>query len=117
MSSLSARDDHRLVLRIQEAVRRDRWALTTHARERAGKRLVGDEDLVHIIANGEIVEHYPDDPRGPSALVLGHTSDARPLHAVCAFDWSGTLLVITVYEPTPPKWLDQRTRSPREEKA
>jgi hypothetical protein len=27
---------------------------------------------------------------------------------------SGTLLVITVYEPAPPKWVDARTRGCRE---
>ncbi|HEY8692656.1 MAG TPA: DUF4258 domain-containing protein, partial [Chloroflexota bacterium] len=82
------------------------------ARERAGKRRIGDEELVGILADGEILEDYPEDPRGPSALVLGHASAKRPLHVVCAFDPSGTLLVITVYEPEPPNWLDERTRNP-----
>jgi len=72
---------------------------------------------MEILANGEILEDYPDDPRGPSALVLGHSNVGRPLHAVCAFDPSGTLLVITVYEPERPRWRDERTRNPGEEDA
>lgn len=100
---------------IRTAMLADLWALTSHARERVGKRRIGDEELVTVLAEGEILEDYPDDPRGPSALVLGHATDGRTLHAVCALDPSGTLLVITVYEPELPKWLDERTRNPREE--
>ncbi|MGB9783070.1 MAG: DUF4258 domain-containing protein [Moorellaceae bacterium] len=44
------------------------------------------------------MEDYPNDPRGPNALILGYTEDKRPLHAVCAFAPSGTLLIITVYD-------------------
>jgi hypothetical protein len=97
-----------------EAIRRTvlagDWAMTRHARERAGKRRIGDEGLVHALANGEILGAYGEDPRGPSALLLGHDEDGRPLHAVCAFDPSGTIVVITVYEPELPNWVDERTR-------
>lgn len=84
--------------------------MTAHARTRAGQRKIKDEEVVGALVSGEILEDYPDDPRGPSALILGYTEDGRPLHAVCAFDPSGTLLIITVYEPAPPKWADERTR-------
>jgi hypothetical protein len=99
---------------IRSAVAGNRWALSSHARERAGKRRIGDQELVDILANGEVLEDYPEDPRGPSALVLGRTSDGRALHAVCAFDPGGTLLVITVYEPELPWWVDERTRTSKE---
>ncbi|MGH2457771.1 MAG: DUF4258 domain-containing protein [Chloroflexota bacterium] len=97
---------------IRNAVATNCWALTRHARERAGKRRILDEALVRALVEGEILEDYPADPRGPSALVLGHTDDGRSVHAVCAFDPTGTLLVITVYVPEPPHWLDERTRVP-----
>ena len=91
--------------------------MSAQAREQAGKRRAGDDELVQALDGGEILEDYPDDPRGASALVLGHTHDGRSLHIVCAFDPSGTLVVITVYEPEPPWWLNERTRSPRAEDA
>jgi hypothetical protein len=86
--------------------------MTRHAREQSGKRRIGDESVVFALASGEVLEEYPSDPRGPSALVLGYTSDGTAVHAVCAVDPSGTLLIVTVYEPKPPGWLDERTRSP-----
>ena len=100
---------------VRSAILDDRWLMTRHARERAGKRCIGDEDLVKALSEGEILEDYPDDPRGHSFLMLGYTNEGRPLHAVCALDMRGrNLLVITVYEPSPPKWIEERTRSGRE---
>ncbi|MCG9969583.1 DUF4258 domain-containing protein [Pelotomaculum terephthalicicum JT] len=55
-------------------------------------------------------EDYPEDQRGHSCLVLGHTKDSQPVHSVCAFDPSGTLIIITAYFPEPPKWKDPKTR-------
>jgi hypothetical protein len=83
--------------------------MTRHARERAARRRVNAEALAAALANGEILEDYRDDSRGPSALVLGYANN-RPLHAVCAFDANGILLIVTVYEPEPPAWADERTR-------
>jgi hypothetical protein len=90
--------------------------MTQHARVQAGRRQILDEELVTALADGEILENYSDDPRGPSALILGHADAGRPIHAVCAFDPNGNLLIITAYEPEPPRWSDERTRGRRGEK-
>ncbi len=95
---------------VRAAVAADQWAMSHHARVRAGKRRIGDVELVQALGRGEVLEDYPDDPRGPSALILGHTAAGRPIHVVCALDPCGTLVVITVYEPEPPHWVDERTR-------
>ena len=85
--------------------------MTRHARERAGKRYISTQALVRVLVHGEILEEYANDPRGPSALLLGHSDGRSPLHAVCAFDPGGILVIITVYEPQLPEWLDESTRS------
>jgi hypothetical protein len=84
--------------------------MTRHARERAGRRRIDAESIVAALSEAEIIEQYSADPRGESALVLGHAMDGRPIHAVCAFDPLGSLLIITVYEPDPREWRDERTR-------
>jgi hypothetical protein len=61
----------------------------------------------------EILKSYPKDPKGPSCLVLGYARE-RPIHIVCGKTKNNWLLVITVYIPIPPKWLDLRTRGGRE---
>lgn len=100
---------------VREAARAGRWAMTYHARLRSRRRMIRDRDVAWALAEAEVLEEYPDDPRGPSALVLGHAEDGRPIHAVCTFDESGTLVLITVYEPGPPKWIDERTRAQKGE--
>ena len=54
--------------------------------------------------NAEIVESYPDDPRGNSCLVLGWWDDDRPLHIVIGLD--RRLCVISAYAPS----VDDRER-------
>ncbi len=98
---------------IREAVRSGRWFMTEHAIERVKMRYIEDQTLASLIAEGEILEDYSNDPRGPSALVLTWDETRRPIHAVCAFDPTGSLVVVTAYAPEPPKWFDERTRSPQ----
>ena len=87
--------------------------MTQHAIERAKMRYIKDETLASLIGDGELIEEYPTDPRGPSALVLAWDENRRPLHAVCAIDPDGSLVIVTVYLPERPKWLDERTRNPK----
>ena len=81
----------------------------THT-EKLRQREIEIRELEEALSMGKIVEDYPDDPRGPSCLILGYTQKGRPLHIVC-----GTigieLLIITAYEPSPEEWeSDWKTR-------
>lgn len=67
-------------------------------------------DLVSGLAYGEVLEDYPDDPRGPSCLVLIRVPDRSFLHVACGMDNDGWLVIITLYRPEEPKWIDERTR-------
>ena len=67
--------------------------------------------LEFALSDGKIIEHYPDDPRGESCLVLGFTPERKPVHIVCGKNPSGHLIFITVYIPTMPKWKDPYTRN------
>ncbi len=95
---------------IRDAILIGNWFMSQHARVRAGKRMISDIDVIIALMSGEIIEDYPDDPRGASCLVLGHTPENRPIHIVCSQDSSGSIVIVTVYEPEPPKWVDKRTR-------
>lgn len=85
----------------------------THAIERMFQRDVNEEDVEQVVKNGEIIEEYPADYPYPSFLVLGYCG-SRPLHVVFAKDETENIIVITVYEPTLGKWLeDLKTRRER----
>lgn len=102
---------------IRRLIGEGEYEFTFHAQQ---ERLADDLDVTEIenaIIVGEIIEQYPDDPRGESCLVAGHTG-TKPIHAVLgwASNRSGgerILRVITVYVPQQPKWKDYRTRGDR----
>lgn len=102
---------------IRRLVRQGRYEFSIHAQQ---ERLEEDLDVTEIeaaLADGEIVEAYPDDPRGESCLVLGDAG-TKSIHVVLGWanvsgEGEKILRVITVYIPQPPKWSDPRTRGIR----
>ena len=65
-------------------------------------------ELEDALRNGEIIENYPDDPRGAGCLVLGFCGP-KPIHAVCTIKTEPEeLFLITVYDPSkrPDKWTE-----------
>jgi Domain of unknown function (DUF4258) len=107
-------DIHLDIDEIRQLVRQERYEFSIHAQQ---ERLEEDLDVTEIeaaLVQGELLEAYPNDPRGESCLVLGYAG-AKPLHAVLG--WARTrgegeniLRIITVDIPQPPKWYDPRTR-------
>lgn len=76
------------------------------------ERMIDRSDVLLVITNGEIIEDYPSDVRGHSCLMLGHDTEGRPLHVVCA-PKDDYLAIITAYRPNVPDWLpDFRARRP-----
>ncbi|MEK7241990.1 MAG: DUF4258 domain-containing protein [Planctomycetota bacterium] len=95
---------------IRERVRYDEYEISLHAEKERYAEGVEISDLETTISNGEVLEDYPDDPRGPSCLILGY-SQKRPIHIVCGYTPIGWVRIITVYIPKQPKWVDERTRA------
>ncbi|HEV8711439.1 MAG TPA: DUF4258 domain-containing protein [Candidatus Binatia bacterium] len=101
---------------IHQLVGQGRYEFSLHAQQ---ERLDEDLDVTDIeeaLAQGEILEGYPNDPRGESCLILGY-ADTKPIHTVMGWARKSVderiLRVITVYIPQPPKWTDPRTRGVR----
>ncbi|AEM78214.1 DUF4258 domain-containing protein [Thermoanaerobacter wiegelii] len=93
---------------IKKLILKGQWFLSEHALDRLIERNLRISDVLVSILNGEIIETYPEDPRGYSCLVLGR-KDELFIHTVCGFI-KDNLVIITVYIPEPPKWIDERTR-------
>jgi hypothetical protein len=74
------------------------------------ERMISTGEVREILAHGEAIEEYPDDPRGPSALLLGDGTGGRAIHVVVA-PKGEYAAVITAYVPDPTVWHeDMRTR-------
>jgi Domain of unknown function (DUF4258) len=97
------------VRKIRSLVRDGDYQFSIHAEKEREADRISVLELKVALANCEVVEDYPDDPRGPSCLVLGFFND-RPIHVVCAVkETPRELLLITVYDPSkrPDKWTDR----------
>lgn len=72
-------------------------------------RMISADDVLAAIQFGEVIEDYPEDPRGHSALVAHVPSEGRPLHVVCS-PKVGYLAIITAYVPDPLEWTNDFRR-------
>ena len=59
--------------------------------------------VAQALLNGRILEQYEDTGRGVSCLVAGFTDNGIPIHVVCGC-MRETMVIITVYIPTRPKF-------------
>ena len=83
---------------------------TSHVSKRLIQRGISSTEVSESIANGVIIENYPDDYPYPSCLLMGKTDDDRVLHIVCAI-YDDKLWIITAYEPNLIEWeADYQTR-------
>ena len=94
--------------RIRKLVTEGKYEFSKHAERERQLDMILVNELEDALKNCEIIEDYPDDPRGASCLVLGF-SGQRPTHAVCTIKVEPEeLLLITVYDPSkrPNKWTE-----------
>jgi len=95
---------HPFMSAVLKALRK-RIKFTDHAFQvmYSAERMVTVDEVVEAARDGDIIEDYPDDPRGHSCLILGFTRQRRPIHIVCA-PKEEFLVIVTAYEPTLNKW-------------
>lgn len=104
------RDRSPMIEFIRASVRRREYELSLHADDERLADGLTMKDIETALTSAEMLEDYPDDPRGASCLVLGFAAK-RPLHLVCGKTRQDRLLIITTYRPQSPKWKDERTRN------
>ncbi|MBI2196055.1 DUF4258 domain-containing protein [Candidatus Daviesbacteria bacterium] len=90
---------------IRRKIRSQEYDLSAHAHSERQDEQIIIEEIEKTILKGSIIEKYPKDPRGSSCLVVSKT-----LHVVCGFRGE-RLLVVTVYRPKLPAWVNWKTRA------
>jgi hypothetical protein len=98
------------LIRIQEQAAKQDIRVTQHAQEEMDEEEITLDEVLEAIASGQILEDYPEHRRGPCCLLYGRSQKGRPLHIVCTTA-QPLLILITVYEPLPPKWVSPTKRS------
>ena len=83
---------------------------TQHCADRMLTRGISRQDVLNVIAHGEIIEDYPDDYPHPSCLIFGHSVNNSILHVVAGCDGE-MIYIITAYYPSIAKFnCDMKTR-------
>mgnify|MGYP006289753055 CR=1 FL=1 len=100
-----------MVSQIQEKVRLRRYEFSKHAVDQSILRDISVSEVEQaVLSDCEIVEDYPDDKCGSICLLLGFTNGNRPLHVFCSYPSRPYLKIITIYEPDPSDWIDNKFR-------
>lgn len=106
---MTDRDPGKILARIRRCFERGEVLLTQHARREMAAEKVTVDELVEAVSTATLLEDYPEHRRGPCGLLSGETPEGRSLHIVCTTDLPH-VVVITVYEPMPPKWVSPLRR-------
>jgi len=72
-------------------------------------RMISAAEVETVALQGELIEDYPNDPRGHSCLLLGCGDGDRPVHVVCS-PKDDYLAIITAYLPDPVQWSEDFRR-------
>jgi len=101
----------RLLHEIIEKIARREYEFSRHAVDQSIVRNISVRELEEGFQNNpQVIEDYPQDKYGPSCLVLGVTHSGRPLHIQISYPLRPLLKIITLYEPSPTLWIEQRIR-------
>jgi len=99
-----------IIEEIRAKVAKDQFEFSQHAVDQSIIRHISVQEIREMIADGQVIEDYPDDKYGPSFLIFGFTLQGRPLHVQCSYPSRPLVKIITLYEPDPKLWIDFRVR-------
>lgn len=94
---------------IRYKIASDEFEFSKHAVDQSILRQIRVHEVKEAIANGQLIEDYPNDKYGPSCLICGSTQAGRPIHVQCSYPTRMLIKIITVYDPAPEQWNDDFT--------
>src|SRR2546430_8084826 len=73
------------------------------------------DDVLAGAASAQVIEEYPDYPKGPALLVLQRASNGGPVHAVWGIPrgYNTPAVLVTAYRPDPELWDSTFTKKIR----
>jgi hypothetical protein len=102
-----------LVDSLRKKIETDQFEFSKHAVDQSILRNISVQEMREAIANGDIIEEYPDDKYWPSYLIYGRTVEGRPLHVQCSHPSRPLVKIVTLYEPDPAQLINFRERRSR----
>lgn len=95
--------------RIRAQAAAENIRITQHTHQEMAEEDITLDEVLEATATGQILENYPEHRRGACCLLSGLAGSGRPIYIMCPTA-QPTLIIITVYEPRPPKWVTPTQR-------
>ena len=105
MSEVDATDLKAVLEQIRAQADSENLRITQHAQQEMVEEDITLDEVLEVISIGQILENYPVHRRGACCLLSGVTRGGRPMH---------NMIIITVYQPKPPKWTTPTQRRNKE---
>jgi len=99
-----------LIEEIRQKVADEQFEFSKYAVDQSLLRQVQVQEVREVIANGQVIEDYPNDKYGSSCLISGLTQARRPIHVQCSYHSRPLVRIITLYEPEPQRWDEDFTQ-------
>lgn len=93
-----------IVSRLRQQATADLFRVSVHAHQEMVEENILLSEVEEVLRGATVVENYPEHKRGPCCLICKQTATGRYVHVVCTTSLD-LAIIITVYEPKPPKWV------------
>jgi len=97
---------------IIELVEGGEVRISEHGYDEMAEEGIFTRDIVNGIRKAELLEDYPDFPKGPCVLVMQKDRNGLPIHTVWGIPKSelSPAVLVTAYRPDPTLWSDDLRR-------
>ncbi|MFQ5846733.1 MAG: DUF4258 domain-containing protein [Candidatus Methylomirabilales bacterium] len=98
--------------RVLHLISRGEIKISEHGYEELAADGIRAREVIEGVHQAQLIEEYPDYPKGPCVLVLQQDTDGKPIHVV----WGIPLglhtpaVLVTSYRPDPDRWTDDFMR-------
>lgn len=92
--------------RIRDLVARQEIQISDHCYDELAQDGILAREVIAGFMDGQVVEDYPDYPKGPCVLLLQRDDAGRALHVVWGIprNRQTPAVVVTAYRPDPERW-------------
>jgi hypothetical protein len=97
---------------LKDLVARGEILISDHGYDELAANNLSVRKLVSGLKDAELLENYPDFPKGPCVLVLQRDENDQLIHVVWGIS-KGTMspaVLVTAYRPDPALWTDDFRR-------